>query len=273
MNFSTCSYKSMFWLVVACVFAITGCSVPEYQTLTIDQQVVSYRSEGTSPPTVVFESGLGDDLSVWNPVYEQLAQHVSVFSYSRMGYSGSQDVEEEDGKRTADEIAKRLKKVLESAGAQPPYILVGHSIGGLYVLKFAELYPHLTGGIVLVDGRPKYFRKECEKAGLSPCAPPDFLLHILPLHMKNELNGLRESEESAPPPTIFSSIPVTVIAAMKPPTGAPKGGQEIWLRVQREFASELAVGRFLIAKGSGHYIQSDRAEFVVQEILRLVVSI
>lgn len=272
MSFSI-NFQKIFWLIAGCFLALAGCTTTHYQTLAIDQQIVSYRSQGNSAPTIVFESGFGDDLSTWDPVFDRLANHVSVFSYSRMGYSGTQDFVETDGKRTATEIAKRLKQLLESAGAQPPYVLVGHSIGGLYVLKFAELYPQLTGGIVLVDGRPKHFRRECEEAGLSPCAPPDILAHLLPPHMKSELRGLRESEQTAPPPEFFHTIPVTVIAATKPPPGAPRGGQEIWLRVQKEFSEGLAFGRFRIATGTGHYIHRDQPDLVVHEVLRIVSQI
>ncbi|MEU1276442.1 alpha/beta hydrolase [Streptomyces sp. NPDC005799] len=99
-------------------------------------------------PTVVLESGLGNPSSMWSWVIDRLPEETCVVAYDRPG----------NGWSRANEIAlssarypDHLLSVLESAGAPSPYLLVGHSIGGLLIRIFAERYPELTAGLVFVD--------------------------------------------------------------------------------------------------------------------------
>lgn len=103
---------------------------------------------GEGQPTVVLEAGQGDFSTVWALVQNEVAQEVRVCSYDRagMGWSGRSA-----GDQTAADIAGDLHTLLANAGIKPPYILAGHSIGGLYVRQFASLYPEEVVGMVLVD--------------------------------------------------------------------------------------------------------------------------
>lgn len=264
--------------ILALIVLTSGCVHNTYESIAIDNTPVSYRTNvGTLPEvsrkgqaTIVFESGIGDGLSSWDTVYQMLSQSYHLFAYSRPGYQGSENLVEKDGKRTSDEVAIRLKNILQQANIPGPYVLVAHSAGGLYSLKFAELYPDQVKAIVLVDGRPKQFNNRCEDAGVSPCAPPEFLANILPSHLKYEIRGLSESESLTPNPEQIPGIPITVLAATKPPPGAPRGAQKIWLAVQREFAESVKQGRYLVAQGSGHYIHKDRPNLVAKEIKKML---
>ena len=115
---------------------------------------------------------MDDGFKTWGPVFTQVGEHAQCIAYTRPGYAGGFYQKESDGKRTADDVAVLLRKMLEESHQVPPYILVGHSIGGSYVMRFAALYPDLVAGIVLVDARLKGFREECETRGFSLCSPP-----------------------------------------------------------------------------------------------------
>ncbi len=106
---------------------------------------------GPGDATIVLQSGLGDGESSWRSLRKQLAKQARVFSYDRPGYGKSASV---SGSRSPCDIAEELHRVLTDAGLQPPYVLVGHSLGGLYQHAFAQRYPDEVAALVLIDATP-----------------------------------------------------------------------------------------------------------------------
>src|SRR5215218_6661202 len=102
-------------------------------------------SEG---PTIVLEAGMGSFSPNWYWVQEELAPVVRSVSYDRAGLGWSR---RSPRPRDAQTIAMELRDALREAAIEPPYVLAGHSFGGLPVRAFADLYPELTAGLVLVD--------------------------------------------------------------------------------------------------------------------------
>lgn len=124
---------------------------PNGATTSINQQTVSYSYVPVAQrpqPTLIFQSGLGDDKTVWQAVIQGLAQQVSTFSYDRAGYGNSAASHSE---RSPCQIAQEQHQLLQNAGVKPPYLLVGHSLGGLYEYVYAQLYPEEVAGLVLLD--------------------------------------------------------------------------------------------------------------------------
>jgi len=104
---------------------------------------------GSGEPGVLLVSGLGDPYSVWASLQTELARRTRVCAYDRAGIGWSDAA---DTPRTADAAARDLAALL--AAARPfdePPVLVGHSIGGLYALRYAGTYPESVAGLVLVD--------------------------------------------------------------------------------------------------------------------------
>jgi pimeloyl-ACP methyl ester carboxylesterase len=106
------------------------------------------QSAGCGTPTVVLEAGLGGMSSVWAWIQPETAKFSHVVSYDRAGLGWS---EADTTPKTAIQAALRLRTLLQSANTSPPYILVGHSMGGLYIRVFADLFPKEVAGLVLVD--------------------------------------------------------------------------------------------------------------------------
>lgn len=104
--------------------------------------------QGKNHPTVVFEAGLPGSVLSWRRVQDDLSRLVRAVSYDRAGLGWS-----DRGKRprSAEKIADELHCLLERAGVPPPYILVGHSFGGLTTRQYASRYPDEVAGLVLVD--------------------------------------------------------------------------------------------------------------------------
>lgn len=254
--------------------ALGACAMGSPHWTSVDLSQVLYVNEGQGSPAVVFEAGMGNGMDTWQPVFEDVASTTTAIVYSRPGYAGKAFFRRQsDRKRTADDIAEVLNEVLEDTDVLPPYILVGHSVGGTYALRFATLYPDKVAGLVLVDARLKHFRERCEAHDLDLCSPPGLLGILQPDHVREEMAGLEETELQAPEPEELGDLPVTLIAATEPPAYASDEIQEVWLDVQREFAAGLVNGRYVVAEGSGHFIHQDDPELVVTEIRRMVEQI
>lgn len=99
-------------------------------------------------PTVVLEAGAGDFSVEWSLVQPSVARFARVCSYDRAG-SGWSDLGPRP--RTMAQIVWELRTLLEGAGAAPPYVLVGHSYGGVLVQLYASTYPSHVAGVVLIE--------------------------------------------------------------------------------------------------------------------------
>jgi pimeloyl-ACP methyl ester carboxylesterase len=106
------------------------------------------RGADSAGPTAVLEAGMGSFSPNWYWVQEELARTVRSVSYDRAGLGWSQPSRRP---RDAQTIAMELRDALREAAIEPPYVLAGHSFGGMPVRTFADLYPELTAGLVLVD--------------------------------------------------------------------------------------------------------------------------
>lgn len=99
-------------------------------------------------PTVVMDAGLGESSLTWWSVMPQVAQGARVCVFDRPGYGWS-----DPGRRSASarDQNDELHALLHRAGVPPPYVLVGHSLGGAYAYGYAQRYPDEVAGLVLVD--------------------------------------------------------------------------------------------------------------------------
>ncbi|MCC7360607.1 MAG: alpha/beta hydrolase [Anaerolineales bacterium] len=108
---------------------------------------------GTGGPTVVLDAGLGGTSLDWVLVQPEIGQTTRVCAYDRAGMGWS---DSGPGPRTPSENARELHTLLVNAGIEGPYVLVGHSLAGKNVRLFAQYYPDLVAGMVLIDARSEY---------------------------------------------------------------------------------------------------------------------
>jgi len=104
--------------------------------------------QGSSGPAVVFESGIAATHLNWRHIQRSVSKFARTVSYDRAGLGWSGPAETA---RTPGNIAVELRGMLEAARIKPPFVLVGHSFGGLVVRRYAQLYPQEVAGVVLVD--------------------------------------------------------------------------------------------------------------------------
>lgn len=109
---------------------------------------VDSRGPASAGPTVILEGGAGLGSVTWGWIQPRIAETTRVVAYDRAGVGWSDRGPEP---RDGQQIARELHSALQGAGIQEPYVLVGHSFGGLYVRMFADMYPEEVVGLVLVD--------------------------------------------------------------------------------------------------------------------------
>ncbi|MFX1496315.1 MAG: alpha/beta fold hydrolase [Promethearchaeota archaeon] len=140
------------------------------ERLNIDQIMEGYQNVGgfklyfkrtiNGSPTVIFDSGLGDDITSWEKIFPYIASRTSALVYDRAGI-GKSDFSLYS--RSAEQVAQELHTLLKELKINPPYILVGHSLGGWHIRVFAGLYPKEVCGLLLIDPQEISFYKEWKR--------------------------------------------------------------------------------------------------------------
>ncbi|MEK6797077.1 MAG: alpha/beta hydrolase [Spirochaetota bacterium] len=126
-------------------------SCASYQTVLRKDQagsVVEYRICGNGNPTIIFENGMGANMDCWDQIYPAFTNSNTLFFHNRPGYARSSAP---TTPRNGSIIVEELRILLRAASMKPPYVLVGHSAGGLYMQYFARRYPAEVCALVLVD--------------------------------------------------------------------------------------------------------------------------
>ncbi len=109
---------------------------------------IGIENRKSGEPILVFESGHGTPMDNWDKLLERSVDLPPLLTYDRPGIGNSETIAEIP---TIKNVSDRLVRILNHLKLEPPYILVGHSLGGLYVRGFAVYYPELLGGLVIID--------------------------------------------------------------------------------------------------------------------------
>ncbi len=259
--------RSLSFLIILGILSSTSCtSLKDVQQTNINGRQVEFVSRGAGSPTIVFETGMGQDIKTWHSVFDSLSRHSSVFAYNRPGYGHSNL---KNAPRDVTAVAIQLHENLQAVGRQPPYLLIGHSAGGLYVNMFARLYPEEVAGLVFLDASHpdqfEYFRKQ-----------QSLLYNIL---ITSTRKGKRRYEESIVKQTqkdfkhapSFPDIPVLVLTAGKKSSALEtRKMRKKWLEFQRDLAGLSRTSTHIIVEGSGHFIHKDQPDMVIREIIKLI---
>ncbi|MEO1021302.1 MAG: alpha/beta hydrolase [Bacteroidota bacterium] len=143
--------KHLFTLLF--VLSFTGLATAQPRHVTIDGSKIWVNTIGLDgreegQPVIVFESGLGTPMGNWDKVIADSARLGPMVTYDRPGVGESEPVDEIPTIKT---VADRLIRLLDYLEIEPPYLLVGHSLGGVFVRGFAVYYPERLAGLVIID--------------------------------------------------------------------------------------------------------------------------
>jgi pimeloyl-ACP methyl ester carboxylesterase len=225
---------------------------------------------GSGRPTVVFENGGGGSLELWGQVPVRVSKFARVVAYDRAGDGLSDKVTMQlDGRI----IASQLHAALRNARIPPPYILVGHSLGGPYSRIFADIYPKEVAGMVLVDPTQEEMMVWNDENGFSRASDrPEFLAATL-----------EQVREGVVPP----GIPVYLIHVVQSWPHGPFPSRDIdamrdrvisraslRLKFHKEWIESIPEGRLINTDISSHGgINFEEPELVVDTIRKVVVEI
>ena len=240
--------------------------MPVSQDTLVDGRWVQTAVLGQGRPVVVFESGLGAGLTAWDQVFPKVAAFTTAFVYSRPGYGSS---EWSNTPRTGAVVVEELRATLRKRGLAPPYLLVGHSLGGLYLQLFARLHPDEVAGLVLVDSS-----HPTQMAGWRP--PQTFWGMAVGLYMTGtrgrEYQGLNTTgqEVLAAPP--FVGKPVIILSAGRDPS-APGATDRSPDQLRRLDLARLYPGSRQVWVDTGHNIQRLCPEVVIAAIHEMLEAV
>ena len=237
----------------------------------------------TGQPTVIFESGLGGDAGQWSDVIHALGGSVRACAYDRAG--DGQSAPATVGRTTASQVAD-LRTLLTAAKVEPPYVLVGYSLGGWNVMVHAAAHPADIVGAVLVDVRPPSASRRWLEALPAQTATESEAIKLAreestTFDTDPTLNpeGLRlgDSATEAIETDGFGSKPLVVLAAAD--TAAISEGFEpslgkrlvdIWWEGQAELAGRSTAGSLVKVEGATHELpveQPDAVAAAIREVL------
>lgn len=224
---------------------------------------------GAGSPTVVFESGLGQGKRNWAPVFNAVAEVTRAVVYDRAGYGQS---EPSTTSRDGLQIVLELREMLRVEGIAPPYVLVGHSLGGTVVKLFAKTYPLEVAGVVLVDARHEEFTQRCRQWGVPRLLydPPEAVLTMLPPAARAELQAAPLTLKQARRAGTFPDVPLIVLTQSNATSRWPQSLGKVWDASQRRMARMSALGRIKVVGDAGHDVHLDRPDIVIRAVQGVV---
>ena len=266
---------------------------PPGQLVEVGGHQLHINCTGTGSPTVVIEAGLGDWSTSWaGYVQPEVAKTTRVCTYDRagLGWSDASPLPSD-----AAQFAKELHSLLQEANVPGPYVMVGHSLGGLIVRVFAHDYASEVAGVVLVDSmNPKQvteslsnslarrfsFQSVLARLGvarllvklpaIAPSVGPNleayYPLYIRPGSLKTtakEYKALPASGAEAAAVTSFGDLPLIVLTAKL-------NDNPGWPEWQNELLQLSSNSQHLFAENSGHAIQFDQPDAAVSAIVKMV---
>ncbi len=222
-------------------------------------------SPGTGSPTVILEAGLGEDHRDWAIVQPEIARTTRVCSYDRSGLGFSEDAPK---RASARQKVSDLHALLAAAGVPGPYVLVGHSYGGMLAHVYAATYPGDVAGLVLLDSsHPDQISRFLAALPPRRKGEPQALTGLrkgLPITTPNPegVNWSESSNQARAAGSIGNKPLIVVTAGEFDPTGLPglpgivPRFERAWLRMQDDLARLSPDSRHVIAVNSPHFVMS-----------------
>jgi len=274
---------------------------PPGQLVDVGGHRLHINCTGTGSPTVVIEAGLGDWSTSWGGyVQPEVAKTTRVCTYDRAGMGWS---EAGPLPRDAAQFAEELHTLLQEANIPGPYVMVGHSLGGLVVRVFVHDYASEIAGVVLVESmNPKKFTQSPEiqaqsesrsqpfsfqaalarfgvirllvkVPGIAPSLPPNeeayYPLYIRPQSFQatdNESQGMPAAGAQAAAVKSFGDLPLIVLTARL-------NNNQGWQEWQTELLQLSSTSQQLFAENSGHNIQVEEPDAAVAAINQMVQQV
>ncbi len=234
---------------------------------------------GTGNPAVIIENGLTCNTMLYDSLFREISKYTRVLSYDHIGIGRSTY----NGKpRTIDNFTCELKALLEVKHIAPPYILVGHSMGGFLIRYFAHLYPDQVAGLVFIDAPHEdwfaYIRSHHTPEELqffNNFFDPEKRKMKKPA--KAELSCYSSLCDSIRGKMIPEQIPVRMYTGKKHGKWATTFGYtpddlNVWAQMQGSILDGVNDARQYIDSSASHMFHKDKQELVSSGIQELILK-
>jgi pimeloyl-ACP methyl ester carboxylesterase len=256
---------------------------------------------GDGGPTVVLEAGAGNNALIWREdlvsatwappatprttVLPGVAAFTRVCSYDRPGTLLDLDHRSRSDPapmpRTAAAMVADLRALLAAADVPGPYVLVGHSFGGLIGRLYASTYPEEIVGLVLVDAAHEDYYARMRAVlttdqWAAASAPPQELA-VYPDLERIDADASADQLRAAVAASPLRPLPLVVLTHGLPwsyPPGFPADTLEaVWRSLQDDLAALVPDARLIVAERSAHYIQLDEPGLVIEAVRQVVAAV
>src|SRR5947209_762554 len=228
--------------------------------ISIGQRSLYAEWAGTGTPVIVLDGGgigAGCWQGSWNTIWTERAGRARGVRYARASTGRSDRAAEP---RTSQDMVDDLRLLLRAAGFNPPYLLVGHSFGGLNMQLFARQHPADVAGLVLLDSvHPDQIAAFYT---VSQAAGDDLLVEIKDVLVGIDWPASAEQVRQAP---ALPAMPFVVITR-----GRDTPVAKAWNTLQADLAAQLPNSRQIVAVNSSHGIQFDEPQVVIAAITDVV---
>ena len=250
---------------------------------------------GEGAPTVVMDAGAPAGSLTWDLAQRGIAKFTRACSYDRAGYAWS---EAGPKPRTTQQIVQELHTLLRAAGVDPPYVLVGHSFGGLNAQMYASQYLEEVSGIVLVDSshpdqasRHDDLRQLKVFSTIVLYAAPFGLARVLPIPrgaadkrdqpvkaMDLAMSRTTKSLRAAGHEMAAIEVSLQQVGAARRVLGdrplivltQTDRVRDFWTKLQQDLSKLSSNSEWIAVEDAGHFIQVDRPQVVIEAVRRVV---
>lgn len=242
--------------------------LPRKQKISVQKGKLEYITAGNGGPPIILINGGGGPLEGWYKIMPKLAEFSSVVAYNRFGIGGS-DKPSEPQQGIA--IVESLKEMLNALQIRPPYLLVGHSLGGYYANLFARLYSEEVIGVVLLEAshpndlllnqhQGKFIQTINKMLGMFDS--------FSKTNKFKEVHHVNETVEQIQRANPFPNIPLYVVTGGKQPNKwfMPMEVHKQRMDNQKNFLRLSTQATQIIAPNSGHFPQISEPEIVIKAV-------
>jgi pimeloyl-ACP methyl ester carboxylesterase len=243
---------------------------PTGQRVDIGERSLYLECMGEGSPTVVLEGGVTTD---WDTVQSTVSEETRVCSYDRP--DSPQSRSDPTPERNAQEVVDDLHALLTESGESGPYVLVGHSMGGLYVQLYAYQHPEEIAGLVLVDPTPENFSRGLMDllTSLGTPVPADSGPVTAEQISFQQMTEARDAGTCPQVPMVVMSHGLPPTAEERPPGWPLEDEEALFRQLQLELVDLVPGTRHVVADLSKHAIHQEEPNLVSTAIIDVVNAV
>lgn len=278
--------RSHLWL--ASVFLVSSLAFAQptfFERVDIGDYSLMTACYGEGTPSIIIDAGFGEpgaESGTWEAVIEEIQKTTQVCVYNRLGLGSSDLVEVE--RRTSQDVVDDLHNLLSAASIEGPYILVGHSFGGINVRLYRDQHPDDVVGMVLVDAsHPQGI--DALMDWLPPESPDEPLKLRIWRQVGQTVSSLNNREKidylaslvEGQSISDLGDLPLAVVTRSPTccivttvPLEMFESREQVLQDLQVDLATLSTNSTHIIASAAGHYVHQDEPQLVIDAILHVL---